>query len=202
MPLITYNYKSLYFIHIPKTGGSSIYDNLQKAGATIEYLNETGDTKDDINPQHLAYKRLENEIENFDKLTKFSIFRRPSDRTISEYFWKTDNTNLDNFPSWLNETLDRYDNGPHWADNHLLPQINFISKDVIVYPYDYYQDCINWLRYYFEDNFDASLVRKAGPVAFSCKPPISKIINSKLLKRWTNVYKQDIEYYSKLIKNR
>lgn len=81
--------KKLFFIHIPKTGGSSVEKALHlhphQVSDAEEFLSGTNK-----HLQHLTYneasKRIKTEV--FQKLNSFCIVRNPVDRFYSEFNWR------------------------------------------------------------------------------------------------------------------
>ena len=80
----------LIFIHIPKTGGTTIekFFNLRKK------INGYGDASGDFKGKSLQHligldirKILGEKV--FNNFFKFTIVRNPIDRVISEYYWNT-----------------------------------------------------------------------------------------------------------------
>lgn len=82
MPFVN---KQIFFIHIPKTGGSSIERLLDiqifKGLSRISSHYKTSLT-------HLPLSILENEIPNISQFTLFTVVRNPYDRLLSEFFWR------------------------------------------------------------------------------------------------------------------
>jgi len=124
------------FIHIPKTGGSSvevIFDLMHE-----ENLYVPGWTHDHrgclFAPQHFTHNMIDFYTENkYKDYFSFAIVRDPYIRTISEYFYI--NTKLvmsdigkefdeEHFNKWLDNDLIKFD------IEHKLPQSTFIDKDV------------------------------------------------------------------------
>lgn len=135
MPII--NKHNLIFIHIPKTGGTSIEQS----------LNFNGDIKGDkkkwygnINNyelDHSTIKYLIENCENYDKkYLKFCVVRNPYERLVSEYnyckryksrFIKNINSFKD-FVYYLKKNFDIVINNEeknHYLISHYLPQYKF-----------------------------------------------------------------------------
>lgn len=116
------------FIHIPKTGGTSIEKLFEDLNLKISLFTRTGYTSiNNHTPQHCTYR----ELEHLGVLTEkiFTIVRPHVDRTISEYFYslekRLDLKNLyTSFDSFLDLFLN-YDNTSLF-DNHNLPNSNFL----------------------------------------------------------------------------
>jgi hypothetical protein len=145
--LFTYNKQveffyenKLEFIHIPKTGGSSIEKlgkkyNINWGMYNKNYLIETKKSSSIWHQISFLYKN-----------NNFTLIRNPYDRIISEFFYRykiiTNNKNLkynkliyiDNpnqisineFKLWLNESLKKYNISKYIYDSHLIPQSEYI----------------------------------------------------------------------------
>jgi hydroxymethylpyrimidine pyrophosphatase-like HAD family hydrolase len=131
-----YKEKNLLFIHIPKTGGTIVEDNIKKqasqklfSGRTNTLLNFPYNQK---SLQHqfytTIYKYRDKLNINFDKIKIFTIVRNPYDRIISDLFWngliKKDFTAEQVYNIIKNNYLDRDD-----LDNHNEPQYKFIVDE-------------------------------------------------------------------------
>ena len=86
--------KKIIFIHIPKTGGTTIEDYMERIKKPI-FRGGYGILKD-IVYQHFDYKDYIKFFGNemFNEFTTFSIVRNPYNRMISEYYWTPSITNL------------------------------------------------------------------------------------------------------------
>lgn len=88
--------KKYLFVHVPKTGGTSIRNILEEhsVGKTEEF----GEEHDIV---FSAYREMSDEEFNF--RFKFAFVRNPFDRELSNYFWHTKtNGHVDiSFPDWV-----------------------------------------------------------------------------------------------------
>lgn len=140
MPIFEQGNTKVLFIHIPKTGGSSI-ENMLKQQVTMTFFSPTPPSGLKICPQHL-------QINDFKILFGcekwswiFSVVRDPYDRIESEYHWKTDahfkkSGNRLNFSQWVINQLNAAKKNPFALDNHLRPQTDFISSNVEIFKYE------------------------------------------------------------------
>ena len=132
-----YKNKNLLFIHIPKTGGSLIENNIKKYTPQKLWCSSDNNTLLDfpynkISLQHQFYTTLyqfKNKLNiNFDNIKIFSVVRNPYDRIISDLFWnrliKTDFTAEQVYNIIKNNYLYRDD-----LDNHNEPQYKFIVDE-------------------------------------------------------------------------
>jgi hypothetical protein len=144
MPVFTKLGARLLFIHIPKTGGSSVEEFFLGRGWDVSYLDTSSmeDQKDmnyvrKFSPQHQHAKIILERfrIERFDHI--FSVVRNPMNRVKSEYFWRNPNIdgstpNDSDFDAWLKSVESAYRKN-FWAmDNHIRPQVDFLFPGVEV----------------------------------------------------------------------
>ena len=134
MPLIQ-EHKAI-FLHIPKTGGTSVE----------RFFKVTGDNKDNLwmnrnyniikdakkitsAPQHYPLSIVHEKRPDVCDWFTFTIIRHPYQRILSEYFWRNnrgDNRGKfrfieDDFNDWLNNKL-------KFVNDHSMPQSWFIDK--------------------------------------------------------------------------
>jgi|19_taG_2_1085344.scaffolds.fasta_scaffold35728_2 hypothetical protein len=99
--------KKFIFIHIPKTGGSSITKSIEKYSTNkIIWKNKNEvfvNHKDVPNYKHRSMDQLISIHNNeFKDYFKFTIVRNPYDRILSFIFWSTGGRNVNN------KTIDHY----------------------------------------------------------------------------------------------
>jgi hypothetical protein len=137
MPVLIRNDKTALFIHIPKTGGSSLEKNMADLGWR-EVLSIRGMPADRLkfikaSPQHFHAEILK-DIFNFEKFSSIvAITRDPFNRLKSEYYWHF--KNLDTWPDlevWIKEIISRVRDEPNINDNHIRPQVDFLPQGVDV----------------------------------------------------------------------
>ena len=129
MPLFLNN--KLLFLHIPKTGGTSIEKFLVSHGYDISFFTSTGSIY--INghtPQHCTFKEIK-ELNLIDEKFKiFTVVRDPVGRVISEYAYlkSLDHPIIRNIDT-NDEFLDLFLNMKNYSlfDNHNLSQFEFLS---------------------------------------------------------------------------
>jgi len=198
MPLLKYNNRNLFFVHIPKTGGSSLYlsGNTVKPGVSAELFATSGSSP--CTPQHYHIKLLNEKFPSYKKNNPFTIIRDPWSRTCSEYAWQLCRENLpiswNQFESWLNAMLERYSIDPYIADNHIRPQCHFTNNTVKIFTQNKYSQCEEYVKNFFGSNYDCSVKEKQ--LSYD-KPDINEI-NKLLVDKWHNIYKKDKDLYEKL----
>lgn len=129
MPLFINN--KLLFIHIPRTGGTSIERFLESKGETIGLFTDSGSIF--INghtPQHCTYRELECLGLVSDDVKIFTILRNPIDRAVSNYYYLRDHRPdifhlFKNFTGYLKLYLNEK-NSPVF-DNHNLSNYEYLK---------------------------------------------------------------------------
>ena len=141
MPFIHINGKNILFLHIPKTGGTAVEDWMSSLGA-MQFHASIIPLFAKTTPQHYTFEELMCFFtENFFDYS-FTIVRDPYARIESEFkmkaligkkaFFKTHPT----FSQWLGRALDMTKTDKWNLDNHLRPQVDFISSGVKVFKYE------------------------------------------------------------------
>ena len=137
---------NIFFIHIPKTGGSSIEKFLESNGRKMSFNCENGDISVNYHsPQHMTFREIEKMGLDLPGFKFFTILRDPVQRTISEYFYiKKYNLPVGDyfydFDEFLDLFLDRTNS--ELFDNHNLSTYEFlintkgeINKDIITFDF-------------------------------------------------------------------
>lgn len=87
--------KKILFIHIPKTGGTSVIDLLEKSNTLVNnHYNNNHSHNNQYDPELRQCKQLHLTINDFPRYAEsfcFAIVRNPYDRIISEYTWSGNN---------------------------------------------------------------------------------------------------------------
>lgn len=68
--------KKIIFVHIPRTGGISIYEQLTKFGRITNHKT------------HLTAYKLRRIVNNYNKCFSFAVVRNPFERMVSLYFYR------------------------------------------------------------------------------------------------------------------
>lgn len=139
--------EKLLFIHIPKTGGTSIehffgmcqpeslwFDRWDRDRDEFLRINRDaldGEEKQDYEPQHYSYRMLERMLTDIEKYFTFTFVRHPYTRLLSEYFWSrnvqyrdTSDFDGDEFARWVKQFLSSIDS------SHKEPQSFFVNNQV------------------------------------------------------------------------
>lgn len=137
MPVFRKGERKFLFIHIPKTGGSSIEQAFIDGGYGMLYRDGRMGKKSwnhirQCTPQHMHRDMLESlfRIDRFDGV--FTIVREPLARLKSEYIWRHRHTDLSvdgaSVEKWAGSTFARYKKDPFIFDNHIRPQVDFLLE--------------------------------------------------------------------------
>lgn len=120
-------------VHVPRTGGGSIFRYFQRHGFNVELLDISNihhgfNAVRKCSPQHYHAAILESvlKIEQFNYV--FMTVRNPIDRVKSEFIWRNRGPRYD-ASRWINEILDKYDSNNFLLDNHIRPQHEFWLKE-------------------------------------------------------------------------
>jgi hypothetical protein len=128
MPVARINNQLICFIHIPKTGGSSIEKYLSEHGL-ISFFRKIGPPLVPCSPHHFHAELLQKFFASdlFD--WSFMVVRHPAERLLSQYRYQTRKPNLIrnnlSFSMWLRYVLARRRINPYYRDNHFRPQHEF-----------------------------------------------------------------------------
>lgn len=136
MPLIRFQEKVIFFVHIPKTGGTSVEDAMAQSGAVVALRHGTrfkGFMKTTF--QHLNADIYDEIIPSDFYDYAFAVTRHPVSRLVSEYYYRIKRGDkVRPFDDWVNYTLDRYVGNPYMLDNHIRPQVDFVTPQIQTFP--------------------------------------------------------------------
>lgn len=131
IPIFEISGKRILFIHVPKTGGTSLSAALEKFG-TITFDRGFRENKKKVSERHAHEALIHSNITNtrFDYV--FMITRNPVDRIISEYRYQCRKPGLHRskvlgFGLWLDYSLYRTKKNRGYRDNHFRPQSEFAT---------------------------------------------------------------------------
>jgi len=151
MPIFTISNKRVLFIHIPKTGGTTIERHLKRLGR-VDLLNGNRKQFKELpcSPQHFHISVLNSlfNLNEFDYI--FAVVRCPFARIKSEFQMrirgkqKKSSVTKPDINPWLTNTLAQYGKNKFIYDNHIRPQIeflydmenNFLSTKIDVFNFD------------------------------------------------------------------
>lgn len=189
MPVVVVNGRSVLYVHIPKTGGSSVERYLSRHGSV--FLQGNGRAAGlRCSAQHLHAEALRaiDAADGHDWC--FTIVRHPVARLVSEYRYQMRKPgwlrSRLSFSGWLSYALARRALDPWYRDNHFRPQHEFILPGMEV------------MR--FEDGVDAGLRRigerlgtppPATPIREKPSSPVPLVLTAGVLARIKASYARD-----------
>ena len=132
MPVFMKENRKVLFIHIPKTGGTSIEKIFTDGGWSMSFFDGGG--RGSINgvlkcsPQHFHADILTSlfELSSFDAV--FMLVRDPLSRLVSEFNWRRQHALIAGnceLNEWLKQAILSYEHDPFIFDNHIRPQCQF-----------------------------------------------------------------------------
>jgi hypothetical protein len=130
MPLFVRDKKAVLYIHVPKTGGSSIEQFFLANGFRAEFLDNA--PRNSFNPwrrcspQHMTAEQLLGLLRPVRMDHIFMTVREPLARLVSEYRMRLrDTPGTPGLELWLRRSLRQYPDDNCIFDNHLRPQSDF-----------------------------------------------------------------------------
>lgn len=130
MPLFTKNNIYILYVHVPKTGGSSV-ERLFRNNKWEMFYRDRGIEPPYLNrirrcsPQHMHLDMLQNIFDLARIDYTFMTVRYPVDRLISEYRMRKGPQQGLTLADWFDQALKAYLKNPFCFDNHLRPQSDF-----------------------------------------------------------------------------
>lgn len=141
MPVFLKEGRAVLFVHVPKTGGTSIERHFAANGWRMHYRDaRTGagslNSYLRCSPQHMEAERLQQlfRLDRFDLV--FCVVRDPVARFRSEYAMRNARdlrTDAPAVEAWGDRAFAAYARDPYTLDNHLRPQHEFLVPDTLVY---------------------------------------------------------------------
>lgn len=197
MPNIVYNKKSIFFVHIPKTSGTSLYANLLAQGAVVEDYNPYKPAFEGVTSQHLDARQINLFFCN--PQNKFTVIRDPWQRTLSSYVYRTKDSSFNKLDSWLKINLIKYKTNNNVLDNHLKPMSSFIDKQTRIFSIDKLDSMHEWINTVFDRSFSYNLKKNV-----SCEYKHFKFtkLSNEVQSMWQELYTNDILLYNRLTNNK
>lgn len=141
MPWLEHQSRKILFVHIPRTGGTTVERWLATI-SPLRFRSVGGLRFSRCTPQHYTYSDIRHLVgENFFDHA-YAIVRDPTARILSEYrlrrrlnrqnFWG----DAESFPIWLDNQRAALASNPFLLDNHLRSQWEFLSDRVRVFRFE------------------------------------------------------------------
>ena len=140
MPYIEHDGKRILFVHIPKTGGTSI-ESWMNSISPLRLYNPIPPRGLRLTPQHLRMADIDAMFgaNYFDFV--FTIIRDPYKRIESEFKMRTDRSvdviaQKGLFKPWLDDVLNIAESDPFFLDGHLIPQWEYLTESCTIYRFE------------------------------------------------------------------
>lgn len=201
MPVFRRDGKNILFIHVPKTGGSTVEAVFRNSGYQIRYLDgKVGPASLNrlrrCTPQHMHGQMLEQafRIPSFDLV--FMMVRDPMARFKSEFIWR----NRKNFTGadpqtvhrWGKKTFAAYASDHFILDNHIRPQSEFHVQGARIYHLeDGLQYAMDDISQRYRLDLDTDVPRSRQAKEYNSHSSSDVCIAPKLEKLIKNVYASD-----------
>ena len=157
MPLFFSNSQSIFFAHVPKTGGASVEEYLTRRfgpltiAANLRFktpMQAEGRWHDTIEPpQHFTKYILQGFLPR-DLSQAFAVVRNPLDRLLSEYRFQQGISRLNHlgFSTWLRVMLRAAATDPRVFHNHIRPQRDLVPDGARIFQFESgFDPVIDWL---------------------------------------------------------
>lgn len=129
MPIVEAKGRQVLFLHVPKTGGSSIEKHLESIGRMWLIGGSHRSQGLPCSPQHLHAAAIRQFFPELAPDWAFMVVRHPVERLISQYKYQTRKAQWLrkswSFSVWLRYVLARRKFSPYYRDNHFRPQVEF-----------------------------------------------------------------------------
>lgn len=193
MPIYRYKNKFVFHIHVPKTGGTAIFDACLAKNCSVEMFSKQPDPIHKITPQHFHYNIWKDMV--MEPIPKIVGWRDPWHRTVSEFVWQTRTIDFDKLNQWLKTRMSIVQQDPSWGDNHYRPQTEFFIKNETVHIMPY------------KKNMEPAktLIKKFLGIDIEFKttpqkrydytlPSIDDVLQLDVKRTWEKVYHKDLEF--------
>jgi hypothetical protein len=142
MPVYSIAQHNVLFIHIPKTAGSAIDEQLSLHGPSV-FSQNIGSNCNILNPRHQPAECLQNTFFPSMLDYSFTVVRHPIAKLISEYRYQRRKRGLHlsrlrfaGFDLWLQNALSRVEKDPSYKDNHFRRQVDYPCFDCEIFRYE------------------------------------------------------------------
>lgn len=138
MPIFSHKDRRIFFIHIPKSGGTSIELCLKNLTGNIELFSRKKSFLIPVTPQHLdCYYIKSLFFGGSNEFSYFTVVRHPLAKVISEYYHANRNNKKPiDFNRWLKYALKNFAKNKYFSDNHLRHQVDFLTENTTVFNFE------------------------------------------------------------------
>ncbi|GAB6936568.1 sulfotransferase family 2 domain-containing protein [Isoptericola variabilis] len=172
MPVLRKDKRGVLFVHVPKTGGSSIENHFVDAGWSMSY-HSSSTAVGSLNhyrwctSQHMHGDPLRATFRLHRFEAVFMIVRDPIARFRSEYAWRHGiegdgavDLSAGAVEAWAERRFAKYESNPYLLGNHIRPQAEFLVEGAEV------------MR--FEDGLDAAVARLNDRYGLDLPPHVGR----------------------------
>lgn len=181
------------YIHIPKNSGKYIRDLIKKKNKVIKNL---WDIQYNYDLAHLPYCLRKNYINNDSNYNYFTFVRNPYYRIISAYFYKNKKSNIDEFKSFIINTLQYLLFNTYYCEYiHYYPQYKFLVNN-------YNDENINSnIKFFKIENYNDSYLDINNLV--EKKYDLNKYLDNETIEVLNEIYSKDFTIfdYPKIVFN-
>lgn len=139
MPLVKAGERTIFFAHVPKTGGSTVQDYLRRRFGPMSFMNP-GNWESlrsrglIVSPTHLSAADLRNLLPH-DLGYSFATVRDPLERLQSEYRFQSGASRSSRlgFSTWVRLVIAAAGMEPRIYLNHIRPQVDLIPPDSAIF---------------------------------------------------------------------
>ena len=143
------------FIHIPKTGGTSVL-RMFGLGPEPDRFDIFYHMTEDFEYDHASARYIKSQIpDRYQNLDKFTLVRNPYDRLVSEYFWKIKDKDTRgfevgemSFTEFVEKLYSQYEEilcSSQRTKSHFVPQSSFVLEDVEIFKFEQIEECLDTL---------------------------------------------------------
>jgi hypothetical protein len=142
MPILKNSNRTVLFIHIPKTGGTSIERFFAAKGVSVALWSRDlhGSERQGFpcSPQHFHLSILNALFPDSFSDAKVAVVRHPVTRIVSEYRHRMGirlrrGRSVVGFEKWIRASFNRAKKDYYFKDNHFRPQVEFIDKETSIF---------------------------------------------------------------------
>lgn len=147
MSFYTKNNKTIFFSHIPKTGGTSIDAYLCEGNYKKTFWGVTKPAS--LHHRHAKDEFLLKEKNKYNIIYQFTVVRDPIERFISEFFMRQSDygyRSSEDFHIFVVKMINNYKTDQFTNDNHIRPQKEFIHEGMDIFKFGEWKNLIDRLK--------------------------------------------------------